>query len=169
MFLHISGIFEVLLLFLAMFGLIGLGFFLGRRSIAASRFASPRGDMPYQEMYGRADAPPVFTQRGQDFPYTPGNIPPQGQYYGGSNPMMQQGMGPWAAGGLGAIGGGLLGYGLGQAMAGQGSLSPDAQAAEAQNNLQENVVPLSDNVVGDLSGYDGGSFDAGSDFGDIGV
>ena len=75
--------------------------------------------------------------------------------YGPGYPQ-QSGMSPWAAGGLGAVGGGLLGYELGR-MAGEHE--PQAQGGDAGNPDQ--MAPL------DAGGYDpgmadsAGSYDAG--------
>jgi hypothetical protein len=90
-------------------------------------------------------------------------------YPGYSRPMYspayppQVGMSPWAAGGLGVLGGGLLGYHLGQ-MAGE------QQASEGQPAGQDQLVPADqggyDPGLGDAGSFDGGGFaDMGADFG----
>ena len=69
-------------------------------------------------------------------------------------------MNPWAAGGLGAVGGGLLGYGLGR-MAGEHEQQP--QGNDSMN--PDTITPLSQG--GDDPGMNdpAGTFGEGSDFG----
>ncbi len=138
---------DVVLLLLVASSLIGLGFFLGRRSIVQSRFALPMENMAQQRMYDRDGPPLAFTQQGM-----------YGAGYGAGYPM-QQGMNPLAAGGLGAIGGGLLGYQLGQTMAAQEPSAPDTQFTDIQGNSQDNAVHLNSDIVGNDLSYDGADMD----------
>lgn len=94
-------------------------------------------------------------------------IPPQYErpYYGPNYSQpgypQQGGMSPWVAGDLGALGGGLMGYGLGQAMAENEQASVDSAFANGEQ-------PPSDEQ-GSYLDYGGGSADFGSsDFGSIG-
>ena len=138
------SLFDVLLFLLAASGLFRLGFLMGRRSAAPSYPMFPMGALPRQRMYDRDGPPPVGMQQGM---YGQGYGPGYGQGY-----PMQQGMSPLAAGGLGALGGGLLGYQLGQAMA-QDSAAPDAQPSDMAGSVQENAAQMSSTVVGNDFGY----------------
>jgi hypothetical protein len=85
--------------------LLGILFFVfrRRRGGGGGGFFNRRGTPP--------PPPPPYNQ-----PYGPqyGQPPYGGGYNQGYPPNQQQGMNPWAAGGLGAAAGGLLGYELGK-------------------------------------------------------
>lgn len=100
--------------------------------------------------YGRPAYEPEYNYPGYGRPtYGPGYPP-------------QSGMSPWAAGGLGALGGGLLGYHLGQ-MAGE------QQASESESGSSDQMLPLDqggyDPGMIDARSFDGGFADVGADFG----
>ena len=147
--------FDVVLLLLVASCLIGLGFFLGRRSAAQSRFAFPMETMAQQRMYDRDGLPPAFPQQGM-----------YGAGYGMGYPM-QQGMNPLAAGGLGAIGGGLLGYQLGQTMATQEPPASDAQFTNMQESSQDSAAQMNNDNFGNSLSYDSMNMDVGGGLGDI--
>jgi hypothetical protein len=104
----------------------GIGYMLGRR-------AAERQHMMYSAAPGplpKHDGPQEYYR-----PYNndgPGYYSPrQGYMQQQGYPQQQsQGMNPLVAGGLGAAAGGLVGYGLGQAMAEDGSEGGDAAPAE---------------------------------------
>ncbi len=103
--------------------------------------------------------PPIYNQ-----PYNQGQYPPnyQGQYppnYQGQYPP-QQGINPWAAGGLGAAAGGLVGYELGK-NAGENERDRDGDyGGGAGGNY--------DVGGGDFGGGAGGSFGGGDSGGGFG-
>jgi hypothetical protein len=74
-------------------------------------------------------------------------------------------MNPWVAGGLGALGGGLIGYELGQAMADNEQLSPEGALTNAESNLegvpQEEYAQLGSEAM-DVGGWDMGGSDVWS-------
>lgn len=126
----------------------GIGYWLGRRTAERQHTLYAGGQVPLQER----DGPQDYYQ-----PYAdgPGYIPrqrgytPQEQGY----PMQQrQGMNPLVAGGLGAAAGGLMGYGLGQAMAENEpdvASSGDAAPADTQGDFAENFADVGDFVGGE--------------------
>ena len=137
---------------LLLVALIGGGFLLARRLFERRNMMAPPMEMPWQSEYDPKD----------DYGRS---VPPNRSYDGPGYPQ-QMGMSPWAAGGLGALGGGLLGYQLGQ-MAGE----HDQQPQEGGAGNPDQMATL------DAGGYDPGmadsvgSYDAGgfSDFdGDFG-
>lgn len=89
--------------------------------------------------------------------------------YGPGYPQ-QTGMSPWAAGGLGAVGGGLLGYELGR-MAGEheqqaqegNPMNPDQAATLDQGSYDPGMANLGSFDAGGFSDF-GGDF-GGGDFG----
>ncbi len=99
-------------------------------------------------------------QQSASSPYSP-DSPRQS----GPQPMSQGSMSPWIAGGLGALGGGLAGYGLGQIMGEHEQTpagSPFATMESAPANAQGQYAD-----VGSAEGADfgwGGDVDGG-DFG----
>ncbi|MFL5692748.1 MAG: hypothetical protein ACJ795_13170 [Ktedonobacteraceae bacterium] len=172
MFLPVDGFFSILLLCLVALLLVGFGFFLGRRSSEQRRIPFPVGEMPNQQGYDPdINAGPYAASGQREQGYGRGYPFPQGQGY-----PPQQGMSPWAAGGLGALGGGLLGYGIGQTMTGDEQtpsdssvVNEDANPSDTQSGNQEDVVPLGDNVTaGNFTdfGASGEGFDVGG--GDLG-
>lgn len=177
--MFMSSFLDIVLLSLLGAVLVGFGFWLGRRS--SERFGNPfmERHTPPEQMYKRnaeQEYANGFERRnpgynrgvnaGGAYPYT------QGQSYGSGYPM-QQGMNPLMAGGLGAVGGGLLGYGLGQAMADGEQAIPDAVSSGVQD-VQQGVQDVHQDVqsgVNDFVNADYGNFgnelmDAGGiDFG----
>lgn len=128
-------------------------FFLRRETIFSS------SEMPIQEgnyreqryvrpEYRTADRPDYpqqdYPQREQRYQYPQQAYPPQDYPQRG-------GMNPWLAGGLGAIGGGLAGYGLGQAV------------GEMQQQLSDRDENMGNEGMSEM-GFDGGDF-GGMDFG----
>src|SRR3989442_683945 len=157
------------LTWLLLLALIGGAFFVFRRfSGQRNRMNSPMG-MPWQERpgpkdeYGRVDSDPGYGQPGYGRPpyYGPGYDPNGygGPMYGPSYPP-QRGMNPWAAGGLGAVGGGLLGYGLGR-MAGEHEQQP--QGHDSMN--PDTITPLSQGSDDPGMNYPATTFGEGPDFG----
>lgn len=151
--------------------LIIASFFVFRRFFERrNTMNSPMG-IPWQERdgpkdeYGRIDPNPGYGQPGygRSSYYDPNRY--GGPMYGPDYPP-QRGMNPWAAGGLGAVGGGLLGYGLGR-MAGE----HEQQAQGGDSTNPDTVTPLSQG--GDDPGMSylgegpdfGGVSSEGADFG----
>jgi hypothetical protein len=131
---------------LLLVALIGGGFLIARRLFERRNMMNRPIEMPWQSEYGPRD------DYGQSIPADQGyDDPGYGRPMYGPGYPPQPGMSPWAAGGLGALGGGLLGYQLGQ-MAGEQS----QQASEGEPASPDQVVPL------DQGGYDPGMVDAGS-------
>lgn len=143
--------------------LIIASFFVFRRFFGQrNTMSSPMG-MPWQERagpkdeYSRIDPNPGY---GRSSYYDPNRY--GGPMYGPDYPP-QRGMSPWAAGGLGAVGGGLLGYGLGR-MAGEHE--QQAQGDESMN--PDTMTPLSQGVNDPGINYPADTFGGGPDFGGIG-
>jgi hypothetical protein len=161
MFIPVDGFFGGLLLCLGALLLVGFGFFLGRRAAEQRRIPFMEREMPPRQGYGPDMYSGPYPASGQGEPgYGRGYPFPQGQGY-----PPRQGMSPWAAGGLGALGGGLLGYGLGQSMAGDeqtstdgGAANADASQLDAQSGNQEGALPLAD-FGGGGEGFDPGGGD----------
>ena len=143
------------LTWLLLFALIGVGFFVLRRSFGQRNMMNPPMGMPWQEKsgpkdeYGRVDPDPGSGHPGYGRPpsYGPGYDPNgySGRPMYGPGYPPQSGMNPWAAGGLGALGGGFLGYELGR-MAGEHEQQP--QGGDSMNS--DAITPLSQ------GGYDPG-------------
>lgn len=171
---------------LMLLALVGGGFLIFRRFLNRHNMMNPPMEMPWQQEYGPKDeyGRRVQPYSGYDGPhydpdyegtrygrssYVPGYDPRgynrsmYGPSYAGYPP--QQGISPWAAGGLGAVGGGLLGYELGR-MAGE----HDQQTPEGESmNAEQAAMPDAGNSApADAPGiFDAGSlFDfSGGDFG----
>jgi len=170
---------------LLLVALIGGGFLLARRLFERRDMMNPPMDMSWQAPYGPGDnygqsIPPNQRYDGPGYgrpmygsgygnprysrpAYGPGYDPAgYGRPMYGPGYPQQMGMSPWAAGGLGAVGGGLLGDEVGR-MAGE----HDQQALEGDAVNPDQMATL------DSEGYDPGmadsvgSYDAGgfSDFG----
>jgi hypothetical protein len=118
--------------FLVVVGLVIFGIVSSRRR--SGGFGGFRRNTPL--------TPPYDPNYGQ--PYNQGGYPPN---YGPGYPQQGQGMNPWAAGGLGAAAGGLLGYELGK------------DAGENENRNDQGFYGGDQN-----NNYDGGG-GAGADFG----
>jgi hypothetical protein len=159
---HVEGAKKMIDVFtgLLLVALIAGGFLIARRFIDRRNMMNGPMEMPWQSGYDPRDD------------YDQGIPPDQGYdgpgygrpMYGPGYPP-QSGMSPWAAGGLGALGGGLLGYHLGQ-MAGEQS----QQASDGESASPDQMVPLDqggyDPGMVDVSSLDGGGFaDMGADFG----
>jgi hypothetical protein len=153
---------------LLLVALIGGGFMIARRLFDRRHRMNPPMEMPWQSEYGPGYGRPMY---GPDYGEPRHSRPAYGPGYdpaGYGRPMYgpgyppQTGMSPWAAGGLGAVGGGLLGYELGR-MTGE----HDQSAAEGDAGNPDQMATL------DAGGYDPGmadsvgAYDAGafSDFG----
>ncbi len=155
---------------LILLALVGGGFLVVRRLFTARQTMYPPMEMPWQGPYSPKDdyGRSFYPREGYDEPEYQSYGPRDGEqrygrpaygpgygYPGYGRPMYgpayspQAGMSPWAAGGLGALGGGLLGYHLGQ-MAGE------QHASESESGSSDPMVPL------DQGGYDPGMIDAGS-------
>jgi hypothetical protein len=178
--MHMIDVFAGILLMV----LIGGGFLIARRPFDRRNLLNPPLEMPWRSEYGPRDeyGQSVPPNQGYGRPmYGPGYRDPRcgrPAYGPGDDPAgygrpmygygypQQTGMSPWAAGGLGAIGGGLLGYQLGQ-MAGE----HDQQHQESDAGNPDQMATL------DAGGYDpgmadsvgayeaGGFADFGGDFG----
>jgi len=164
---------------LLLVALIGGGFLIVRRLFDRRTMMNPPMEMPWQSEYGSKDdsghrvhpnrsddgtgySRPMYGPRyGDPRDYRPAYGPgydPAGYgrpMYGPCYPQ-QTGMSPWAAGGLGAVGGGLLGYELGR-MAGE----HEQQALEGGQMDPDQMAPV------DSGHYDPGMADAGG-FSDVG-
>ena len=155
-------------------------FFLQRDTLFSSpqmsqqqSFFPAQREAPY---YRETPSGPVYPAQGASYPQPgysqqgPSQYPQQGypqqgypQYQqeypqqGYSQYPQQRGMNPWVVGGLGALGGGLAGYGLGQAV---GEINQhangDYNSADSQGEYANAGF-----AGGDFSGMDAG----GSDFG----
>ena len=164
-----GGIFSGLLSTLLCVGLLilviaGVFFVIRRRRFGFGRSAMPMGSnpMPYNQPY-----PPNYGG-----PYNQG-YPPN---YGG--PYNQgQGMNPWAAGGLGAAAGGLLGYELGKEqgedeMREQGQYQGGGNDFGGGNNGGDfgggSGADFGNNNGGDFGGGSGADFGSGGDGGNFG-
>ena len=83
--------------------------------------------------------------------------------YGPAYPP-QTGMSPWAAGGLGAVGGGFLGYELGR-MAGEKEQQP-----QSENSMNpDTITPLSQGGYESGMSYPADTSGEGPDFGGFGT
>ncbi len=161
-----------LLLILA---LTGISLFVLRRLSGPRNALNPAMGMPWQQSpgpkdeYGRSIDPDCehVSQRYGSPPSNGSGYDPNG-YVG--RPMdspgypQQGGMNPWMAGGLGALGGGFLGYELGRRA---GEQEPQSQSEHSLN--PDTITPLSQ------SGYESGishpadAFGEGPDFGGFGA
>src|SRR3989441_460727 len=147
--------------------LTGLIFFVFRRSFGQRDTMNPSMGMPWQERpgpkdeYDRVDPDPGY---GRPPYYGPGYDPNGygGPMYGPGYPP-QGGINPWVAGGLGAVGGGLLGYGLGR-MAGEHEQQP--QGHDSMN--PDTITPLSQGSDDPGMNYPATTFGEGPDFGGFG-
>jgi hypothetical protein len=160
---------------LLLLALTGTSFFVLRRFSGQQNTMNPTMGMPWQERpgpkdeYGRVDPDPGYGQSGYGRPpYSGSGYDPNGYYgrpmYGPGYPP-QGGVNPWVAGGMGALGGGLLGYGLGR-MAGEHE--QQAQGADSMN--PDTITPLSQGNYDPGMNYPVGSLESGNgpDFGGFG-
>lgn len=140
-----SGLLVALVIIgLVVVGVVVLFGFLGRRFGGFGR--RPSMGMPYQQPFNQV--PPY-----QQPPYNQGYPP---NYYGPPGYPQQPGMNPWAAGGLGAAAGGLLGYELGK------------EAGEREGHEQDQGDGGWAGASGDFGGGSGGDFGGGGGSGDFG-
>src|SRR5215467_10011905 len=117
--------------------------------IAGVIFAATRGVFRRRFGFGRQQGVP-YQQPG--YPYNQGYPPPQNYYGPGYN--QGQGVNPWVAGGLGAAGGGFLGYELGK------------EAGEREAREQGQGGDFGGGSSGDFGGGSSGDFGGGGgDFG----
>ena len=110
-------------------------------------------EVPAGVGYERRDGPQqsYYPQQGQ-----PGYYPPQQSYYPQQGYYPQrQGMNPWLAGGMGALGGAALGYGLGQTV-NNGDQLMQEQGENLQQLGQDVVGPEGMDFVGDMGADFGG-------------
>jgi hypothetical protein len=167
---------------LVLLALIGGGLLLVSRLFRRGNRMNPPMGMPWQQEYGPRDEydrgfhpnssydgpgygrPMYGPGYGRPGTYGPGYDPAgYGRPMYGPGYPQQTGMSPWAAGGLGAVGGGLLGYELGR-MAGE----HEQQAQEGMNPDQAATLDQGsyDPGMAELGSFDAGSFsDFGGDFG----
>jgi hypothetical protein len=156
MLINVDGLLSILLLLL----LVGVGVLVFRRLFGQRHQPFPgQMTMPPQQGYGspQGDGPPPSSPAGYGRPlYGPPS--PQQSY-----PAQSGGINPWVAGGLGALGGGLVGYELGQAMADHEQLAPEGVLANAEPNFgsmpQGDYTQLGGEVM-DVGGWDMGGNDA---------
>jgi hypothetical protein len=174
---------------LVLIALIGGGFLIVRRLFERRNTMNPPMGMPWQQGYGPGDeydrsfnpnagydgpryGRPMYGPQYGDARYGRAAYGPGYDPVGYNRPMYgpgyvpQSGMSPLAAGGLGALGGGLLGYELGQ-MVGE-----HEQQAQAGDLMQpEQVTTLAQEgydpgMADSIGTFDGGGFaDFGGDFG----
>jgi hypothetical protein len=102
----------------------GVGYMLGRRA-AERQYTIFSGQTPLQQRDGPLEYYRQFNNDGPGY-QQPGYMAQQQGYA----QQQQQGINPWVAGGIGAAAGGVLGYGLGQAMAENESDAANATPAE---------------------------------------
>ncbi len=168
----LNGVLSNPLTWLLLLGLIGAGFFVFRRSFGQRNTMNLPMGMPWQERsgpkdeYGRVDPDPGYGQPGYGRPpyYGPGSDPNgYGRTLYGPGYPPQGGINPWVAGGLGAVGGGLLGYGLGR-MAGEHEQQP--QGNDSIN--PDTITPLSQGSDDPGMNYPTTTFGGGPDFGGFG-
>lgn len=121
---------------------------------------SPQQRYPPQGMMNPQQGYP-YPQQGS--PQPGGMLPQQG--YPPQSYHERGGMNPWVAGGLGALGGGLAGYGLGQAVGEMQPHAPDNPLPNGDENRGD--VQADDLGFGsgneDLSGVDVGGGDFGGE------
>ena len=155
---------------LLLLALIGGGFLILRRLLDRRNRMNPPMGMPWQQEYGPKD------EYGRSFDPNQ-SYDPAGYgrpMYGPAYPP-QMGMSPWAAGGLGAFGGGFLGYELGR-MAGEHEqhaqegdlMNPDQTATLDQGNydpgMADSIGPFDAGGFADFGGdFGGGDFGGGSE------
>ncbi len=120
-------------------------------------FSSPQ--TPQQQRFSPEQryAPPYYRQE-PAYPQQ-GNMVPRQEYpqqrYAQQGDWQRGGMNPWVAGGLGALGGGLAGYGLGQAV---GEMQQDANGDYRPTDDHSNAADsgLADAGFGDMDSGGGG-------------
>lgn len=174
---------------LLLVALIGGGFLLARRLFDRRDMMYPPMERPWQPPSGPGDyydqrVPPNQRYDGHGYGrplYSHGygepryGRPANGPGYdpaGYGRPMyspgypQQPGMSPWAAGGLGAVGGGLLGYELGR-MAGEHDQSlQEGDAGNADHMATLGSEGYDPGMADSVGSYDAGGFaDFGGDFG----
>jgi hypothetical protein len=161
-----------LLLILA---LTGISLFVLRRFSGPRNAMDPVMGMPWQQSpgpkdeYGRSIDPDTgyVSQRYGSLPsygsgYDPNGYVGRPMYNPGYPP--QGGMNPWMAGGLGALGGGFLGYELGR-MAGEQEQQP-----QSENSMNpDTITPLSQGGYESGMSYPADAFEEGPDFGGLGA
>ncbi len=127
----------------------GIGYWLGRRAAERRQHALyAGGQVPLQERDGPQDYYQPYADGPGYMPRQRGYMPQQQGY----QMQQRQGMNPLVAGGLGAAAGGLMGYGLGQAMAENepdAASSGDAAPADTQGDFAENFADVGDFVGGE--------------------
>jgi hypothetical protein len=135
------------------------------------RYAPPEYRAPGGLDYPQQGYPPQGMMNPQQgYPYPQQGSPQQGgmlsqQGYPSQGYPQRGGMNPWVAGGLGALGGGLAGYGLGQAVGEMQQYASDNPLTNGDDNIGE--VQANDLGFGsgneDLSGVDFGGGDFGGE------
>jgi hypothetical protein len=182
-----GGVFGSPLTWLLLWVLLGISFTVLSCLFRPRKAARPPAEIPWQAMpgpkdeYGRIALDPGHESRGygRSPSYGPG-YDPYGYdgrpVYGPVYPT-RGGIGPWAAGGLGALGGGFLGYELGR-MAGEhdhqvqgdDAVHPDALAPLAHNGLDPGMndpagaFANSPDFGGESADFGGGDFGGGSEW-----
>jgi hypothetical protein len=165
----VHGVLSNPLIWLLVLGLIGAGFFVVRHFSRQRKMMNPPLGMPWQQgynpkdEYGRIEPDPGYGRP----PYDEHGYGPHGYgrpLYGPGYPP-QGGINPWVAGGLGALGGGFLGYELGR-MAGE----HDQQAQGGDSMNPDTITPLSQGSNDPGMRYPADTIDGGNepDFGDFG-
>jgi hypothetical protein len=181
---------------LLLVALIVGGFLLARHLFKRRDMMNPPMELPWQSGYGPKDdygrsVPPNRSYDGPGYNrpmYGPGygdpryGRPAYGPGYdpaGYGRPMFgpgypqQTGISPWAAGGLGAVGGGLLGYELGRMAGEHEQRAQDADAGNPEHMATLDAEGYDPGMAGSVGSYDvsgfpefGGDF-GGGDFGGI--
>jgi hypothetical protein len=159
MFINADGLLSILILLL----LGGLGFAVLRRLFGSRHQSFPNQmNIPPQQSYGpqQGYGPPPGYRPNYGSPFYGPSYPQQGY------PPQSAGMNPWVAGGLGALGGGLIGYELGQAVADNEQLSPEGTLTNAESNFegvpQGEYTQLGSSEAMDVGGWDMGGSDVWS-------
>lgn len=116
-------------------------FFLQRNTL----FSSPDTPQPQNYPSEQSSMPPQYREPSSDPASMQQGYPQQSPQRGGMN--------PWVVGGLGALGGGLAGYGLGQAV---GELKQDTHDEYGSANDQGDFGSNSEDFGGDFGGGDFG-------------
>lgn len=135
--------------------LLEKGYSYVRRFLLRRNTLFSSSDTPQQQSYTPEEryTPPQYSgaPSGSGYPQQRDMNPQQG--YPQQGYTQREGMNPWVAGGLGALGGGLAGYGLGQAVGElQQYANGDYHPADGQNDYADSGPIGEDPGGGDFGG-----------------